>query len=106
MDVGDHVMKGSVKGKAWKFSRPYHGPYRVVAVTSTNAEVKLMDDPTADSIFVSLDRVHRCYPELPDHSWTGNVRDVLLKHRIGDSTPVPYTGPVIRARARNADNVT
>ena len=62
-------MKGTIKGKAWKFSRLYHGPYCVV----TNAEVRLVDDPTADSIFISLDRVKPCYPELPDIAWTGHT---------------------------------
>ena len=28
---------------AWKFARPYHGSFRVVSVTSTNAEIVLVD---------------------------------------------------------------
>ena len=64
-------MKGTVKGME---ILTYHGPYRVVTVTGTNAEVHLVDDPTADSIFVSLDRVKPCYPELPDISWTGHMK--------------------------------
>ena len=72
-------------------------------MTPTNAEVKLLDDPTADSIFVSLDRVHRCYPELTDHSWTGHSKRARRTAKAsnqspGDSTPVPYTGPVTRAQ--------
>ena len=42
--IGDCVMihmLGVVKGKAWKFARPFHGPYRVIGVTPTNVEVKL-----------------------------------------------------------------
>ena len=34
-------MPGELKGRAWKFARPFHGPYRVVAVTLTNPEVQL-----------------------------------------------------------------
>ena len=45
--VGDRVMvymPGSVKGKAWKLARPFHGCYRVihVSLTPTNAEVRLV----------------------------------------------------------------
>ena len=114
LNVGDRVMvhmKGTVKGKAWKFSRPYHGPYRVITVTGTNAEVRLVDDPTADSIFVSLDRVKPCYPELPDVSWTGHTKRKERKN--GDAKPTnsrvdksqerveePYTGPITRSRSK------
>ena len=73
MKVGDRVMvhmPGSVKGKAWKLVRPFHGPYRVVCVTTTNAEVRLVDQPGADAIilFVSLSRVCPCYSEMADVS--------------------------------------
>ena len=109
LNIGDRVMvlmKGVIKGKAWKFACPFHGPYRIVALTTNNAEVRLVDEPTADSIFVSLDRVRRCYPELPDKSWTGRSK---RKRRIAtksnrspsDSAAVPYTGPVTRARAKS-----
>ena len=38
--VGDRVMvhmPREVSGKDWKLARPYHGPYRVISVTPTNA---------------------------------------------------------------------
>ena len=56
--TGDRVMvymPSAVKGKAWKLTRPFHGPYRVLATTPTNLEVKPVDKPDAESIFVSLD---------------------------------------------------
>ena len=111
LKVGDRVlvyMPGTRKGKAWKFARPYHGPYRVTALTATNAEVRLVDNPTADSIFVSLDRIKPCYPELPDTSWTGQKR----RKRSGDASKriqnqseagkeqAPYTGPLTRSRVK------
>ena len=73
MKVGDRVMvhmPGSVKGKAWKLVRPFHGPYRVVSVPPTNAEVRLVDQRGADAIilFVSLSRVCPCYSEMADVS--------------------------------------
>ena len=67
-------MPNAVTGKAWKLARPFYGPYRVITTTPTNVEVKPVDNPDTDSIFVSLDRVRPCYPELPDISWCGNKR--------------------------------
>ena len=72
--VGERVMvymPTDVTGKDRKLARPYHGPYRIVALTPTNAEVKLVDSVDDPSIFVALDRLRRCYPELPNTSWTG-----------------------------------
>ena len=112
LQVGDRVMvhmPGTVKGKAWKFTRPFHGPYRVITLTPTNAEVRLVDDPKAEPIFVSLERVKPCFPELPDVSWTGFLsqskhkkrQHTVKKSRNSPSTPeVTYSGPVTRARAR------
>ena len=54
-----------------KLARPYHGPYRVLKVTPTNAEVSLIDRPREPSIFVSLSRVRQCYEEMENKSWTG-----------------------------------
>ena len=42
LKVGDWVlvhMPHEVRGNAWKFARPFHGPYQVVNLTPTNAEV-------------------------------------------------------------------
>ena len=73
--VGDRVfvhMPGDVQGKAWKFARPFHGPYRILELTPTNASVRLVDKPQDAPIFVSLDRVRRCPKEIPDgETWSG-----------------------------------
>ena len=73
--VGDTVfvhMPGDVQGKAWKFARPFHGPYRILELTPTNASVCLVDKPQDAPIFVSLDRVRRCPKEIPDgETWSG-----------------------------------
>ncbi len=59
-------MPSECQGKDWKLARPFHGPYRVLQVTPTNVEVRLVDQPKSDSIFVALERVRRCYPEQGD----------------------------------------
>ena len=73
--VGDRVfvhMPGDVSGKAWKFARPFHGPYRILELTPTNASVRLVNRPQDTPIFVSLQRIRTCPKEIPDEkSWSG-----------------------------------
>ena len=114
---GDRVMvymPAAVQGKDHKLARPYHGPYRVLTVTPTNAEVRLISDPTASSIFVALSRVRQCYPEQGDATWIGGhgkkrkARKSKVKQTDTTDTPAddastsPRTGPVTRAMARRA----
>ena len=49
-------------------------------------EVSLIDKPNDPSIFVSLDRVTPCYPELGDCSWTGRKR-----HKTKSKKPAQNT---------------
>ena len=108
--VGERVMvymPTDVTGKERKLARPYHGPYRIVTLTLTNAEVKLVDSVDDPSIFVALDRLRHCYPEIPDASWTGHrkTRKQKSKRAANNLTsrapPEPRTtGPVTRAMAR------
>ena len=52
--VGERVMvymPGEVSGKKWKIARPYHGPYRILSVTPTNAEVQLIESPAEPSLW-------------------------------------------------------
>ena len=44
---------------------------RWFTVAPTNAEVRLVGDPKAASIFVALDGVNLCYSEQGDVIWTG-----------------------------------
>ena len=52
-----------LQGEEHKLRRPIHGPYRVLSITETNAEVQLVDSHTDDPIFVILNRVRLCHPE-------------------------------------------
>jgi hypothetical protein len=75
--VGDRVMTympGAVKGKNWKLARPFYGPYRILSLTPTNAEIRLVDKPNDPAIFVSLNRIRPCYSELSDKSWSGKAK--------------------------------
>ena len=42
---------GNVCGEAWKLAPPYFGPYEILALTPTNAEVKPLQPLGAKSIF-------------------------------------------------------
>ena len=64
----------AAQGKARKFARPFHGPYRILELTPTNASVRPVDKPGEAPIFVSLDRVRRCPHEIPDQSWLGPAK--------------------------------
>ena len=75
--IGDRVFvyqPGSIQSKNRKFARPFHGPYRILDLTPTNASVRPVDRPEEVPIFISLDRVRKCPPEIPDQSWLGPTK--------------------------------
>jgi len=75
LKVGDRVMvyfPNVVQRKVWKFAQPYYGPYTIVSLTATNAEVRLVDQPTDGTIFVALERVRPCYAEMTNEVLTGH----------------------------------
>ena len=61
------------RAKNWKLARPFYGPYRILSLTPTNAEIRLVDKPNDPAIFVSLNRIRPCYSELGDKSWSGKA---------------------------------
>ena len=67
-------VPGDVAGKSWKLARPYHGPFRILSWTPTNAEVQLTEKPGDPSLFVALGRLRRSYSEMTDASWTGQKK--------------------------------
>lgn len=56
-------------GKARKLARPYHGPFRVVSLTQSNAQIRRVDRPQDEPILVALGRLRRCPSEVPDTFW-------------------------------------
>ena len=106
-NVGDCVlvsMPNEVKGKSWKLSRPFHGPYHIVSLTDCNAAVKLSDGKD-EPIFVSLDRVRPCPSELSnDVCWTGRNTKRRKRQKsqrkscqVKERAPVRTVGPVTRS---------
>ena len=122
LKVGDQVMvyfPQAVQGKAWKFSCPYYGPYKVFSLTPSNAEVCLTDSLDDQSIFVALDRVRLCYLEMTNDVRMGHGSHGSLckkmKKRLSQlqenattrTLPSPeYTGPKTRSRGHAKVNTT
>ena len=109
--VGDRVMvlmPSEIQGKDWKLTRPFHGPYRVLTVTPTNVEVRLVDNPSDKPIFVNLNRVKPCYPEQGNETWTGHRKRRSRSHK---SPPLksqdqarPRSGPVTRSMSKKSNS--
>ena len=99
------------KGQEWKLARPFLGPYRVLSLTATNAEVRLVDQPDEDPIYVSLCRVHPCNEELPDVSWTGRrgrknrKKRPQIEQALSAPSAVEYSGPITRSRSKSSSVV-
>ena len=108
LSVGSRVMvhmQGEVQGKAWKLARPFHGPYRVIALTPNNVEVSLIDKPKDQSIFISLNRIRLCYDEMEDTTWTGPKKKRKQSKREEQSTVstqplISRKGPTTRSMTR------
>ena len=71
--VGDRVflyMPAAKTGQAYKFARPYHGPYRVLEVVGCDASVVHVDQPQDTPLFVAIDRLRHCPDKIsPGATW-------------------------------------
>lgn len=106
--VNDCVMvhfPNDLRGKAWKFARPYYGPDKTLCLPSTNAEVKQVDHPNKESLIVALDYVRPCYNEIHSEVWLGYGAHGAKKQsqlpNVSEEAVKPvsteYTGPSTRA---------
>ena len=97
-----HTCQSDVQGRDRKLARLFHGPYCVLAVTPTNAEVRLVGQPTGESIFMSLDCVRRCYQEQGDETWTGKRGHPSRKRRVHKEIAAP-ANQELPAKKRTSD---
>ena len=104
-------MPSDVTGKDRKLAHPYHGPFRIICVTPTNAEVQLIERPHDQSIFyeVAMERLRKCYPEQTNDCWTGwKGKRIRRKCQLPKSTsPVKTprtTGSVTRSMAQRLND--
>ena len=73
LKVGERVfvyMPKEKATKAYKFARPFHGPFRVVEVLDAGVVVRPVDPWRGESIRVAVNRVRRCPEAVPEgESW-------------------------------------
>ena len=65
--VGDRVflyMPAARSNKAYKFTKPFQGPYRIVWLYENGAELQPVDHPKASPIRVAMNRLRLCPTEL------------------------------------------
>ena len=68
--VGERVFVYMPHTKAYKFARPFHGPFRVVEVWETGLTVQPVDKPDEKTIQVAFNRLRRCpEPISNDEFW-------------------------------------
>ena len=82
--VGDRVFvykPGAKTGKAYKFAKPFHGPYRILTLYEGGADVTLVDRPREAPIRVPYERLRVCPEEIPDQSGPTKA--------IGSQNPLP-----------------
>ena len=88
---GDGVMlnvPAEWSGKAYKFARPFRGPYRAVKVLPNGVELVLISKPKAPSIRVSIDRVRRCPREIAE---LGDTKEVPIADLFDNPDAVEET---------------
>ena len=56
-------------GARRKFARPFHGPYRLLEVSSNTARICPVDQPGSEPLLVALSRLRRCPEEIADEFW-------------------------------------
>ena len=106
--VGDRVFvyhPAEKRGKAYKFSRPFVGPYCVLTLYPNGAEVKLVAKPVSKSIHVALNRVRLCPNEILDQSVTqGNTHQCLDEESAGYTTVVNQLTSIVMTDHQDASS--
>ena len=75
--VGDRVfvyMPAAKATKAYKFARPFHGPYRIIEQSDTGVVVHPIDKPQAEPIRVAYNRIRHYCDSLQNKFWPTRAR--------------------------------
>ena len=57
-------MPTSRQGEAYKFSKPFEGPFRITSLYDNGADLKSIDKSKSKVIRVALDRIRKCPKEI------------------------------------------
>ena len=104
--VGDRVfvyMPTAKSTKAHKFARPFYGPYRILQVFETGAEVRPVDRPQSKSIRVAFNRLRSCPREVGDQFWptSGDKLSTKKKNPPTAAEPNVWSGRLRPVRGRS-----
>ena len=81
LKVGDLVMMKTELG--FRLDRSYKGPFVIRSLSSTNADIQLKDDTTAELLNVSRQRLSLCHPEMSQSiPWVGHSGKLRKRRRI------------------------
>lgn len=99
--LGDRVfvhMPAEKRGKAYKFARTFHGPFRVVELLENGVRVVPVDKPQESPIPVALNRVRCCPVQLPNEFWARRNKDKSKPTTAkGDTSPCEQIPPRSKA---------
>ena len=70
--IGDRAAAKACE--AYKFARPFYGPYQIIEQNELGVTVRPVDKPQAEPIRVAYDRIWRCANDIPDKFWPTSVR--------------------------------
>lgn len=103
--VGERVfvyMPAAKASKAYKFARPFYGPYRVVTY-NTGLEVRPVDRPIQIPFRISFKRVRRCPEQIPDSFWPS--KESAKRTPQARATSSPDTGSTASPPPTGSPNI-
>ena len=81
LNVGNLVMLKTAP--RFRLDRSYKGPFRIKSLTSTNAIIQLKDDPKAEELNVSCQRLSLYKAEMSNATpWAGHSRQLRKKRQV------------------------
>ena len=72
--------------KAYKFARPFHGPYLIVQLSKIGVVVHPVNQLQVDPIRVAYNRIRQCSGLIPDKFWPTRTRVIKTKLKRHDGT--------------------
>ena len=88
-------------GARRKFARPFHGPYRLLEVSSNTARICPVDQPGSEPLLVALSRLRLCPEEIADEFWPRQSQ--LRKSRAKRTLPTTGQPERLQGTEQNVD---
>ena len=88
-------------GKAYKFAKPFRGPYKIVHLVRGGAEIQLVAKPKSKLICIAFHRLRRCPKEISD---INNGLEPVQKQAVEESEKLYGTFNVANGLSTINDN--